>query len=48
MTCSALGKWNVFGNFLDRHMEDCQTADLTFETETWPARAVFASFTVSE
>lgn len=48
VTCSTLGKWNVFGNFLNGHIEDCQTTDLKLETETCLARAVFASFAVSE
>lgn len=30
------------------YMDDCQTADLKFETELWLATSVFASCTVSK
>lgn len=48
VTCSTLGKWNVFGDFLNGHIEDCQTTDLKLETKTYLAIAVFLSFAVSE
>lgn len=48
VTCSALGNGTVFGSFLHGQLNDCQKADLKFETELCLARAVFASCTVSK